>query len=186
MNPANVKSTDAILAVKAALAGFCKQSSDGLEELNSEIRRTIEWLEHDRPAYWKERVRRAYDKVGEAKDELQRCLTFQASESHRPSCTEQKAALHRAQQHLKYCLEKQERVKHWNREVAHEMHEYHGRIAGLGTVLEADGPAALAVLERLVVAIEEYISSTTSGAVSGQSVEGIEETDATIEPSSDE
>ncbi|TWT34087.1 hypothetical protein KOR34_39230 [Posidoniimonas corsicana] len=186
MNPANVKSTDAILAVKAAVAGFAKQSSDGLDELTSEIRRTVEWLEHDRPAYWKERVRRAYDKVGEAKDDLQRCLTFQASESHRPSCTEQRVALRRAQEFLKHCQEKQARVKHWNREVAHELHEYHGRVAGLRTVVEADAPAAIAVLERLVTAIEEYNAGSVGGSVGGQAVEKIEADDATNEPPKDE
>lgn len=164
MPPANVKATDSIVAVKAALANFSKQTTDGLAELEAEVRRMVEWLEHDRPAYWKERLRRAYDKVGEAKDDLQRCLTFAASDSHRPSCTEQKVALRKAQANLEHCREKQERVKHWCREVSHEMHDFLGRVNGLSTVAESDVPAAMAMLDRLVMAIEEYVSGSTGGA----------------------
>lgn len=169
MSQANVKATDSIEAVKAALANFGKQTTDGLAELEAEVRRTIEWLEHDRPPYWKERIRRAHDKVGEARDDLQRCLTFHASESHRPSCTEQKVALKKAQAHLEYCREKQERLKHWIRELSHEMHEYQGRVSNLTVVAESDIPAAMNALERILLTIEQYTlgSATSLGSRSG-------------------
>lgn len=156
MNQANVKATDAIESVKAALAAFAKQSTDGLSEIDAEIRRTIEWIEHDRPKYWKERVRRAADAVGQAKAELHRCLSYAPSFQDRPSCSEQRAALKKAQAQLAYCEEKQERVRHWAREMGHEMHEYQGRVTSFSTVLESDVPAAMAALEQMLTTIEKY------------------------------
>ncbi len=166
MPQANVKATDAIESVKGALAFFGKQAADGLSEVDSEVRRTIEWIEHDRPGYWKERVRRAYDGVNAAKDELRRCMTFKSSDSHRPSCTEQQAALRKAEAHLAYCQEKQERVRHWMREVVHEMHEFQGRITSLSLVVDSDIPAAITMLNNVLRAIEEYTTGGPSGMAS--------------------
>lgn len=185
MPQANVKATDAILAVKAAVLNFSKQTTDGLAEIDAEVRRTIDWLEHDRPAYWRERVRRAQDEVTQAKVELQRCLTFQASESHRPSCTEQKAALLKAQQRLRYCQEKQERVKHWRREAAHEMHEFQGRLTALATAADQDAPQAAALLDRVLRAVDAYASGSVGGSTGTGTVEKPDD-DATSQDTTNE
>lgn len=153
---ANVNSLDAIQSVRAALLQFAKLGGDGLTDCELEMRRMLDWMEHDRPAYWKERVRLAHDAVHKAKGDLHRCLMYPVGVNDRPACTEERAALKKAEAHLAYCREKQERLKHWVREIRHEVHTYQGRTTQLREVIESDMPTAAAALGRMLVTLEQY------------------------------
>jgi hypothetical protein len=74
----------------------------------------------------------------------------------RPSCYEERMALKKAQARYAYCQEKEERVRHWQRSVQHELFEYEGRISQLVRLVEVDMPQALGVLARIVRRLEEY------------------------------
>ncbi|MEN0111732.1 MAG: hypothetical protein AAF805_13520 [Planctomycetota bacterium] len=162
--PADVRSIDAIARVRDELARFALRGSDGVDELEAEIRRVLDWVEHDRPAYWKLRVRKAYDAVGEAKAELHRCLMYPINDENR-SCTEQRQALKKAEAHLRHCRDKQERVREWAQKLRHELHEYHGRVSKLKRLIEVDTPRAVALADRSLDAIERYL--TASGPRAG-------------------
>jgi hypothetical protein len=153
---ANVRTSDSIVAVKAALANFMVQVEEGLAEMEGEMRRMLDWLEHDRPRFWKERVRLSWDDVANAKSELHRCLMYPIGPNERPSCSEQRAALKRAEANRARCEEKAERLKHWIREVRHELHEYEGRITKVKECVAIDMPSAMAAIERIIQRIEQY------------------------------
>lgn len=155
MSSAYVHNTEAIEAVKAALAKFAHQVDDGLTEIAAESRRMLDWLEHDRPRYWKKQVAIAWDETEQAKKDLNRCLMYPVGDE-RPSCTEERQALKKAQAKLKYCEEKQERLKTWCRDVRHELFEYEGRITQLKACGEVDVVQAIAVLNRILARIDEY------------------------------
>jgi hypothetical protein len=152
---ANVHSSDAIEDVRTALASFGDQVRDALAELNGEMRRVADWLEHERPRHWKSQVRVANDEVHEAQQALHRCLMFPIA-NERPSCYEERAALKKAQTQLAYCEAKAERVRHWQRVVQHELFEYEGRISQLVRLVEDDVPQALGVLSKLLRHLEDY------------------------------
>jgi exonuclease VII large subunit len=154
---AHVQSLESIEAVRLAVAQFDEQVADALTELTAELRRMWEWLEHDRPKYWKAQVRKAHEKLHEAQQALHRCLMFPVT-SDRPSCYEERLNLEKAQSRLAYCQEKNERVKHWQRTVQHELFEYTGRISQLVRLVEVDMPQALGVLTRIVRRLEDYQS----------------------------
>jgi hypothetical protein len=152
---ANVHSLESIHAVRTALASFADQVSDALTELDAEMRRVKEWLDHDRPRYWKTQLRVAMDGVHEARQALHRCLMFPIADE-RPSCYEERAALRKAQARQAYCEEKADRVRHWQRSVQHELFEYEGRISQLVRLVEYDVPQAIGVLAKIVRRLEEY------------------------------
>ncbi len=153
--PAKVHSTDAIEAVRLALVSFIDHVSDALTELSAEMRRVQEWLEHDRPAYWKTQMRLGIDRVHEAQQALHRCLMFPIA-GERPSCYEERDALKKAQARLAYCEQKAERVRHWQQTMRHELFEYEGRISQLVKLVEVEAPQAIGVLNRIVRNLEEY------------------------------
>ncbi|TWT94755.1 hypothetical protein Pla108_36040 [Botrimarina colliarenosi] len=161
--PAQVRSFDAIQLVRDELVKFGQKSTDGIEELAAEIRRVIDWVEHDRPAYWKLRVRKAHDAVTEAKANLHRCLMYPINDEQ-PSCAEERAALKKAEANLVHCREKQERVRGWARTLRHELHEYEGRIAKLRTLVELDTPRAVALLDRTILSLEKYVSGSMAAS----------------------
>lgn len=157
---ANVQSLESIEAVRRAMLLFDEQVADALTELSAEMRRMLDWLEHDRPRYWKTQVRKAHDQVHEAQQALHRCLMFPIA-GERPSCYEERMELKKAQARLAYCEQKEERVRHWQRAVQHELFEYEGRISQLVRLVEVDMPQALGVLTQIVRRLEEYQSSRT-------------------------
>jgi len=154
---ANVHSLESIEAVRRALALFDEQVSNALTELGAEMRRLLDWLEHDRPRHWKTQVRIATDQVHQAQQALNRCLMFPIA-NERPSCYEERAELKKAQAKLEYAREKQDRVRHWQQSVQHELFEYEGRISQLVRLIDADLPQAKAVLARIIRHLEDYQS----------------------------
>src|SRR5687768_10610782 len=154
---ANVQSLEAVEAVRGALASFIGQVSDALTELETEMRRVMQWLEHDRPRYWKTQVRLSTDRAHEAQQALHRCLMFPIGDE-RPSCYEERAALKAAQARLAYCEQKAERVRHWQRTLEHELFEYQGRISQLLRVVEVDAPQAIGILHKILRQLGEYQS----------------------------
>jgi exonuclease VII large subunit len=153
--PAKVHSSEAIEAVRMALMSFAAQVGDALTELSAEMRRMQEWLEHDRPRYWKGQIRRAGDEAHEAQQALHRCLMFPIA-NERPSCTEERTALKQAQARLAYCQEKEDRVRRWQQSMRHEMFEYEGRISQLVRLVEVEVPQAIGVLNKILRNLEEY------------------------------
>jgi hypothetical protein len=152
---ARVHSLTSIESVRTALVSFADQAGDALTELSAEMRRVQEWLEHDRPRYWKAQVRQSIDGVHEAQQALQRCLMFPVA-NDRPSCTEERAALKKAQARQAYCERKVERVRHWQQVVRHELFEYEGRISQMVRLADVDVPQAIGVLSKVLRHLEEY------------------------------
>jgi hypothetical protein len=152
---ANVHSLEAIDSLRTALLAFMAQVSDALAELDAEMRRMLEWLEHDRPRHWKSQLRLSIDQVHEAQQALHRCLMFPIADE-RPSCYEERAALKKAQARHEYCEHKIERVRHWQRSVQHELFEYQGRISQIVRLIEIEVPHAIGLLHKIVRRLEDY------------------------------
>ncbi len=138
-----------------ALVSFIDRVSDAMMELSAEMRRAQEWLEHDRPAYWRKQTRLGMDQVHEAQQALHRCLMFPVA-NERPSCYEERAMLKKAQVRLVYCQEKTERVRHWQQTLRHELFEYEGRMSQLVKLVEINVPQAIGVLNKIMRRLEEY------------------------------
>lgn len=160
---ANVRSVEALRLLRSGLFAFEAEARDGVTQLVLEVRRAMDWLEHDRVRYWADQYRRASEGVAQARNELERRqLTYGSEEA--PSCYEQKKALEQAKRRLRLCEEKRKQVQHWIRAVQHDLHEFEGQIARLNDLLDTDVPRAAAVLERMLTALEKYVQ--VSGAVS--------------------
>jgi len=114
-----------------------------------------DWLEHDRPRHWKMQVRRAIDMAHEAQQALHRCLMFPIA-NERPSCTEERTALKKARARLEYCQDKEDKVRHWQQTMRHELFEYEGRISQLVRLVEVEVPQAIGVLNKILRNLEEY------------------------------
>src|SRR5205814_3593603 len=74
----------------------------------------------------------------------------------RPSCTEERTALKKAQARLVYCEQKADRVRHWQKTFRHELFEYEGRMSQLLRLVEVEVPQAIGVLNKILRNLEEY------------------------------
>jgi hypothetical protein len=186
---AHVTSIDAVHALRTALLRFEADARDGVTLLVLEVRKALDWLEHDRTRYWPEQVRKASEKMVEARNELERCqLTYGSEEA--PSCYEQKKALERAKRRLRLCEEKVKVVRRWVRSVRAELNEFDGQMARINNCLDMDVPRAAAALQRMARALEKYAhtsappQSDVSGAA-GARVSG-DADDAGSQPSAND
>jgi hypothetical protein len=167
---ANVRSLDALRDVRLALIKFQESASSALGSLRSKIDRTKAWLEQDRPLYWAEQERRAYDGVASARVGYETCKLRTVAGRH-PECIEEKIALQRAKARLEYCQQKVVAVRRWVIEVGRQSDDYRGRVGPLQRLIEEDIPNVLARVSRMIDALEAYaevgpVSDSSAAAIS--------------------
>jgi hypothetical protein len=155
-NAANVHSSESIEAVRSALLAFIEQVNDAIVTLDLEMRRVMEWVEHDRPRHWKNQARLASEQLHEAQAALHQCLMYPKTVNDRPTCYEERQAVKLAQVRVDYCARKADRIRHWKRVLPHEVSEFRGRISRLKRLVENELPTAVGVLEKIIRRLEEY------------------------------
>ena len=69
-NQADVRSIDAIRGFRVALALFAEDALAALGAVDMEAKRTVQWVQHDRRAYWQEQIKRRREQVAMAKAEV--------------------------------------------------------------------------------------------------------------------
>ena len=152
---AKITSFDALVSFRTGLIEFDDNAQAALEAMLLEVRKAVEWIEHDRAQYWPAQVRQASDTVVQARADLARCEMAIRPDDRNP-CTEQKKKLTSSKQRLRHCERKVEAVRHWRRLLNHEFTEFQGRVSKLTGFLESELPQAVAALEHLLNALEQY------------------------------
>ena len=152
---ARVTSIEAVARFASAMRQFEDEASGALLALDQEIRRALDWLDHEAPAYWRQQIRRAYEDVARTRSAWENCL-LRTVAGDRPSCIEEEKAHRAAKRRLELASEKPDQVRRWAIRMHREVDEYRGRVGRLRQVLDADVPRTVAVLERTLAALEAY------------------------------
>lgn len=160
---ANVQTVDALKDVRAALIKFLERATTAMGELRQKIDRTLAWLELDRPNYWKDQERRAYDLLASTRTALETCR-LRTVAGRKSDCIEEKKAFERAKVRMDYVREKQRAVQKWMVQAGREGNEYRARTGTFQRALENDVPLMIAQLGRMIDAIEGYSETTTNVA----------------------
>jgi hypothetical protein len=154
---ANVRSLQAIRDFKVAMANFGDDGRNALSSVEMEIRRTRDWLQREQYSYWQTQVKRRTEEVSIARTELhRRRISQQGSDS--VSDTEQKENLRLAQRRLDEAERKVALIKKWIPVLDNAIAEYHSAAQPLGDRLTGTFVSSIALLERMVVSIESYLT----------------------------
>ncbi len=162
---ANVQSIQAIRDFEGALVQFHDVASRSASAMDQQARRMLQWLELDRPNFWKRQVELGHQNLAEARTRLTQC-TMRRTGDFRPSCYDEKKALDKAKRDLEYARQQIQVVKQWAIKAKHEVEEFTGRKAQLTRMLEGDVPRMCALLQRIVQKLEQYTTITRDEAVS--------------------
>jgi capsule polysaccharide export protein KpsE/RkpR len=154
---ANVRSVDALKGFKIGLINFAEEAKVALSSTEMEVRQARNWLQRDQLSYWQSQVKKGKERVAMAKSELFRRQLSQAN-SDAVSDTDQKEALRDAQRRLQEAEEKVEKIKRWVPMLDHAISEYNSQSQPLGDRLAGSFAATLAVLERMIVALDSYLA----------------------------
>lgn len=155
---ARVLAIEDVDRLAAALVRFAEEAQAALADMDLELRRANQWIEQDRPRYWEAQVRRSWEQVARARQELEQARMFQRTDEVPSSCIDQKKALQRAQKRLDLSMAKQQAVRQWVYRTAKQTEEYRGKVGPLMEWLSSEYPRALAALRRMALSLESYIS----------------------------
>jgi hypothetical protein len=155
MSQANVRSVEAIKEFKNSLVTFAEDARVALGAMEMEIRQLRNWLERDQYSYWQGQVKRSKEAIAEALSDLHRRQLSQAN-SDAVSDSDQKEAVRMAKRRLAEAEDKVGRIKRWVPVLEHALSEYHSQSQPLGDKLSGGLIGTLAMLERMIVALEEY------------------------------
>lgn len=154
---ARVTSLDAVAEMSAAVQTFRFDASTALDGLDMEIRRALEWIHNDRREHWDREVRRDWERISEARVQLQQAMTARRIDERDPSCVDEKKTLERAKRHLDVAQRKVEAVRHWTNAIDRAVNEYRAARAQMTSWLEIDAPRAVSTLSRLMESLEAYV-----------------------------
>lgn len=158
---ADVRSIAAIEDLRSALARFAAAASDALAELEIEVRRGLDWVEHEALADWKRERERRTRKVERAAAELA-SARIAAYDERAPAVTDHRLALAKAKKGLEEAEAKIEAVRRWTRKTREEVDDFRGPVQQFADALAVDAPAALAELERMLAALQTYVETPLS------------------------
>lgn len=156
---ANVKSIASIRQFRSDLQDYNDSLRQSLDITLSELTRAVDYFETDRAVYWPAQVRRASDKLAEARINLERCQVTTRTEEG-PSCFEEKKALQRAKERLATANAKVRATKKWLSVVRREVDEFKSRLAQINYLTDTELPRAVVLLEKLATRLDQYISKT--------------------------
>ncbi|HEV3003212.1 MAG TPA: hypothetical protein VGX78_02080 [Pirellulales bacterium] len=164
---ANVHSVAALEEFKAALVKFVTEAREALSGTDMQVRRGLDWFQHDLLKHWQSEHRKREDAVVNARVDLERCR-MQKFGDRTPDCTDQRVALKKAQARLEEAEQKVKAVKKWSKVLQDEADEYRGASQELGNTLAGEMPKALHDLKRMLDALYAYLETTApSGAAAG-------------------
>ena len=182
-SPARVTSIEALERFRVAMESFDSDARNAIAALTLEIRRVLEWIEHDRTNYWPRELRRSFDRVTEARNDLERCI-LRSADGNARSCYDEKKALERAKRRVRTCEEKIQQVKYWRRQLRHDAEEFTAQLSKLESHLDIDWARGIAALKRMVRSLERYAEA--GGPSSQASGDGASRSSADREAASGE
>ncbi|MEC8559991.1 MAG: hypothetical protein VXY94_07940 [Planctomycetota bacterium] len=159
-DPGNARILDlrTIEHFKTVLVGFGDSLRSASMEAESEIGRTINWLEGEVIQHWRVQIRKRQDLVTMARSELYRKQMQGSEKDGRPSVVDEKKQLDRAVRALESAQRKLEVTRKWRNRLEREYALFKGQTSGLGTIAERQVPAAVARLDRMLLELEAYVS----------------------------
>ncbi len=153
----SVHSVESLKDFRVALALYGEDTLAALGAIEAEVRRTVRWLEQERPAYWQEQIKRRREQVSQAKAEVFK-RQLQKRPDYTPAMSEQKENLHKAEASLQDAEKRLTMVRKWQPRLQHAVLEYHASVQRLKDLSAADVPSAVDLLSRLIDALESYLS----------------------------
>ena len=109
---ATVHSVEALKDFRVALALYSEDTLGALGAIEAEVRRTVRWLEQERPAYWQDQIKRRRELVSQARAEVFR-KNLQKRPDYTPPMSEQKENLRKAEASLQDAEKRLTMVRKW-------------------------------------------------------------------------
>ena|SRR5436190_7760600 len=149
---AQVLSIDALKDFRAALIEFGEDAKLAIGEAQSDVQRTVWWIQHDQPANWQRELKKRNHKLNELKTDLSR-VQMQGG-----STVIERKKVAAAQHAVEEAEEKLRKIKQWSINIDKELMMFKGQCNSLGGVLDGELPNIVARMERMIEKLHDYVS----------------------------
>jgi len=157
-NGARVYSLESLKEFEAALLKFAHTVSASLEEADSEVQRTLLWLNLEQERYWKNQLRVRNEAYMQTKQVLKRKEYLDKSPlGSNSSYLDERKAIALAKMRYEQAQTKYKNVKHWIIKLEEEAMTFKAAANNLMNLLEMDLPQARAQIDSMVIALERYL-----------------------------
>ena len=162
---AKVRSIEALEAFRNSLIRYLEKASAALDEVNEEVVRTKQWLQHDCPAHWRREAARRERVLQRREQEL-----FSARLSDLQDDTAaQQMAVARARRALEEAEAKLRCARGWSRRYESRVEPLARRVDQLRHLLARDMARAVQQLSHAIRTLETYAEVGRPAAPSGES-----------------
>src|SRR5690348_6418592 len=100
MTQANVQSIDALRAFRVALIKFAETGNIAMSAAESDVDRTLNWLQRDQTTFWSNQVRKRQDIVVRCEEAVRQKRIFKNIDGTTPSAVDEQKALAKAKRAL--------------------------------------------------------------------------------------
>jgi hypothetical protein len=163
---ARVDSLDSLQALKVALVKFAEAASVALADAESEISRTMNWLENEQTAHWKTQIRKRQQLVERCKEALRQKKLFPDALGRPQSTFDEEKAVRKAVAMLEEAEQKLANTRKYVTVMRREQQNYKGGVQRFYTCVEADVPGAVAQLSGMLATLKAYVATGPASAVS--------------------
>src|SRR5262245_24532365 len=153
---ATVHSVEALKQFRAVLALYGEETLAALGAVGAEVRRTVLWLEQNRPGYWHDQIKRRRELVSQARAEVFR-KKLQKRPDYIPPMSEQMENLRKAEASLQEAEKRLTLVRKWQPRLQHAVLEYQASVQRIKDIAATDIPNAALLLGRIVDSLEAYL-----------------------------
>jgi hypothetical protein len=160
---ARVESIDAIRQFRVALIKFAESGNVALTSADSDIDRTLSWLEREQTVYWANQVRKRHEMVQRCEDAVRQKRIFKGFDGREQSAVDELKALSNARRMREEAEQKVIAVKKAIQVLQKEAQMYRGRVQNLATTLQQDIPNAVRMLDAMAMQLDNYVSIQTEG-----------------------
>jgi hypothetical protein len=155
---ARVENLDSLQRLKIAMVKFAEGANVALGDAESEVNRTMIWLQNEQTTYWKSQLRKRSDIVERCREAVRMKKLYKDSTGRQQSAIEEEKALYIALRRKEEAEQKIVNVEKAIKRLEREIPLYKGSVQRFATNVQIDVPSAIAHLENLLLTLEEYVS----------------------------
>lgn len=141
---------------RTSLALYSEETLAALGAVDAEVRRTVVWLQQDRPAFWHDQIKRRTEQLASAKAELFR-RQIATKSSGGQSMSEQKENVRRAEASLQDAERRLIMVRKWQPALQQAILEYKASVRRVKDLAAGDVLRGVDVLGRIIDSLEAYL-----------------------------
>ena len=164
---ARVDSIAELRAFRIALIKFADACNVALGDAESDMVRTLSWVERDQLTYWTGQLAKRADLITRAKEAVRMKKLYKSPTGGQQSYVEEEKALRAAIRLYEEAELKIAACKQWTRRLQKEIMMYKGGVTRFTSTLDGDIPRALAKLDAMAGSLEAYAAVGTGGETAG-------------------